>query len=231
MSYEDLFKTTDERLDFSDWGLDSPPSKRMCKEEEKDPSIKDEQEEMDTTEKRRSPVLSMPKKKHKVTRGDELIEDPELRAAATEILDQFKNSPGFITLNFSSPETTALVPLPSEFINEDPHTNWKPSQIEEGDMKKMLETTEIVKGSLAKIPKICGRVHQTKIQPRNDTLSSVLKTLNQPDRQSDEYIGFASSIANILRRCDDELGEEVAKSIIEIIETQALPQIPKATSL
>ncbi|CAA20335.2 Adr-2-binding protein 1 [Caenorhabditis elegans] len=169
--------------------------------------------------KRRNTTSSIAKKKAKMTRGDEQITDETARKAATQLLDQIQDTPGRISLNFETPEAASVCPIPTS-LNQIVNTKWTVNQLQEGQLTMLLAQDANKFKSLG-VKNIKKGSVETQILPRQMDVKEIVEKLKKQDNDSDQFVGYAAAVANVLRRCDAETAQKITQAITATIEKEA----------
>ncbi|CAO4365228.1 unnamed protein product [Caenorhabditis nigoni] len=177
------------------------------------------------SKKRRKTTSITSRKKAKMTRGAEDITDESAKQLATELLDQIETTPGQISLNFSSAKSSEVCPLPPSF-NQNVKSNWSIDKLKEGQLSSLLDPNNKSFKPLG-IKKIQKVETKTEILPRQLDLKQTIAKLKSEDKKDDQYVGFSVAIANVLRRCEPDIAEKLAQSIVSLVETEASSVVSK----
>uniref|UniRef100_A0A8R1DXY6 Uncharacterized protein n=1 Tax=Caenorhabditis japonica TaxID=281687 RepID=A0A8R1DXY6_CAEJA len=207
LPYHELFATSNgaEKVSRENWGMVSIDQ----------PTIPTH-----TVQKRRKSTSILAKKRAKMTRQDELITNEEARKVATAILDQIQNTPGKISLDFQSPHTANLIPLP-ENVATVQKSDWQVNRVQEGQLHSLMSQNPKKFQSL-KFPKIQKGKVQMEVLPRQQTLKEAVETLTNPPKTDDNFVGFSVAIANILRKCDAGKAQVVTEAIANLVKEEVL---------
>ncbi|CAO4374382.1 unnamed protein product [Caenorhabditis nigoni] len=173
------------------------------------------------SKKRRKATSTLAKKKPKMERGEE-VTDETIKQLATELLDQIETTPGQISLNFSSKKSSEVCPLPPSFYQnvKSEFEIWSIDNLKEGQLRSLLDPNNTSFEPLG-IRKILKVKTEAETLPRQLDLMQTIAKLKNEDKKDDEYVGFSVAIANVLRRCEPEIAEKLAQSIVTLLETDA----------
>uniref|UniRef100_A0A1I7UG06 SPK domain-containing protein n=1 Tax=Caenorhabditis tropicalis TaxID=1561998 RepID=A0A1I7UG06_9PELO len=169
--------------------------------------------------KRRQSTSVTTRKRAKMICGDENVTDEKAQEIVKDLLDQIQNTPGQVTLNLEDPESAGVCPLPLE-LNKTVSSEWTLNELQEGQLDELLSQTSSSFKPLG-IQKIQKGIVETQVLPRQTNLKETIENLLNENNESDQYVSFAISIANVLRRCDPETAKTIVLSITESIEKEA----------